>query len=143
MATVAQHQEYADRYLEIAAAESRLRNYSRSALALERALAHSAAALGTHWNYFPQPTRRQIGHILYLLAIKRHISHTSARAIHKFPDLHHTMHRARTPDDIAAARRTLRNTHRRIARIIAASNRAIATDHDAIPCPYWEIREEQ
>ena len=142
MDPVTQHQTWADIHLKISALAIQSGDYRTSAQALERAVSKAAAAVATHWNYFPDPTRRQIGHILLLMAYKRHISHTSARSFHKFPSIHQAAHlptlaasRTDKPTDIP---RTLRNTHRRVARIIAAAHRIIATDPEPTLCPYWE-----
>ena len=137
MDPVTRHQTWADIHLKAAAIAAQSGDYINSARALERAVSSAAAAVAGHWNYFPDPTRRQIGHILLLMAYKRHISHTSARSFHRFPALHHTILMA--PDaNRAATRRTLRSTHRRVARIIAAAHRIIATDPHPTLCPYWE-----
>ena len=126
MDAVLHHQTQADHFLALAESHAKDGNFARSADALERAVSHSAAAAASHWHTFPSPTRRQIGHILTFLAYDGHISHNSARSFHKFNDLHRAIARAQFTGDRPAARRTLRNTHRRVARIIYSVNQAIA-----------------
>ena len=128
MVTVAHHQAEADRLLAFAGSQAQAGDFVRAAYTLERALSHAAAAAGCHWQTFPNPTHRQIGLILASLAYAGHISHTSARSFHKFNDLHRTIAHTQHNGNPTAARRTLRNSHRRVARIIDAVNRAIAAN---------------
>ena len=126
MSAVAHHQTESARFLELADAHLKTGDYRRSVDALERALTHAAAAVGRHWHIMPEPTRRQIGYILLMLARDGYISYTSARSFYGFGKLRQTINLARYRGDYAPARRVVRNSRRRVARTIAAANRAIA-----------------
>ena len=137
---VAHHQAQADRFLAFAASNAQAGEYALSVHALARATTHAATAANLHWTMFRNPHQRQLGHVLLILASQRHLSYTSARFIHKFDTLNRTIDRARCAGDRPAVRRMLRNARRRVARIIAAINRAIAADPN--PRPYWKTPEE-
>ena len=140
MTTVAHHQDAAARFLALADAESQAGNSYRSVLALSRATTHAATAANLHWGMFHHTHRRQLGHVLLILASKRHISYTSARSIHKFNTIHRAIEQAERARNLPAARRIFRNSRRRTARIIDSVNRAIAADPN--PKPYWQISAE-
>ena len=137
MVTVTDHQAEAARLLALAGPQARAGDFVRAAYTLERALSHAAAAAGGHWQTFPNPTHRQIGHILAFLAYDGHISHNSARSFHQFKNLHHSIAKAQAAGSPAArrTRRTLRNSHRRVARIINSVNHAIAANPNPTPTP--------
>ena len=126
MDDVPYHQTQADRFLALAESHAQAGNFVRSADALERAVSHSATAANIHWRIFRHPSHRQLSHILFMLAADGHLSYKSAKSIRRYNDLHLAIARAQFTGDRPAARRTLRNTHRRVARIIYSVNQAIA-----------------
>ena len=132
MSTATHHQTQADLFLAQADSNIQARDYLPAADALERAMTHAAAAAGRHWNLFPNPTRRQISDLLYILARHRYISYSSARYYRKFGDLRETITLAQRDGDRAAARNAIRKAHRRITRAIAGINRAITDDPNPI-----------
>ena len=141
--TVAQHQAQAARLLEFADFQIKVGDYRNATDALERALAHSAAALFRHRypysNYpYSNPTSRHINDILHSLAHDGRISRTSARSYRKFAGLRCAINLASRNDDRPQARRRLRNSRRRTSRIIAAINRAIAADPNPITATLFD-----
>lgn len=133
MGTVAHHQTQAARFLALADSNAQDGDFRRSLEALERAVAHAAAAANSHWRLFPRPNRRQLGYVLFSLARKNHLSYTSARSLRRFNQLHFAIQLDLAAGNHPAARRTLRNTRRRVARIIDSVNRAIAADPNPTP----------
>lgn len=133
MGTVAHHQTQAARFLALADSDAQDGEFRRSLDALERAAAHAATAANNHWRLFSRPHHRQLSHVLFFLARKKHISYTSARSLHRFNQLRFAIHLDLAAGNRPAARRTLRNTRRRTARIIDSVNRAIAADPNPTP----------
>lgn len=141
--TVAQHQALAARLLEFADFQIKVGDYRNATDALERALAHSAAALIRHqypYSKYPytNPTNRHINDVLHSLAYDGHISRTSARSYRKFGDLRRAINLALRSDNRPLARRLLRNTRRRTSRTIDAINRAIAADPNPLTATLFD-----
>ena len=128
METVTHHQTRAAHFLALADSDARAGDFARAAYTLERAVSHAIAAANCHWQLFQRPTRRRLGHILFMLAADGYLSYASARWSYKFNDLHLSIAHAQFTGNRPAARRTLRNSHRRASRIIDAVNRAIAAN---------------
>ncbi len=146
MDDVPYHQTQADHFLALADSHARAGNFVRSVDALERAVSHAAAAANSHWHIFERPTRRKLGRVLYMMAGNGHLSYTSAKSIHRFDDLYTSLDRACLAGNRPAARRTFRNSHRRVARIIHSVNQAIAADpHPSVAIPepveHWTIND--
>ena len=122
------HQTAAAYFLELADSHLKTgsyRDFETAADYLERAVAHAASAFGRHWHFYTHPTRRQIVGLLHTMARYGYISYNSARSYRKFSQLHCTIRLARYHSQPAPARRALRNSRRRTARIIASTNQAI------------------
>ena len=133
MGTVAHHQTQAARFLALADSDAPDGDFRRSLDALERAVAHATAAANSHWRLFQHTNQRQLGHVLFILARRKHLSYTSARSLHRFNQPRFAIHLDLAAGNRPAARRTLRNTRRRVARIIDSVNRAIAADPNPTP----------
>ena len=126
MDDVTHHQTQADHFLALAESHAQAGNFVRSADALERAVSHAATAANCHWRIFRHPSHRQLSHILFMLAADGHLSYTSAKSLRRYNALYISIAHAQFTGNRPAARRILRNSHRRVARIIYSVNQAIA-----------------
>ena len=126
MGTVLHHQTQAAHFLSLSESNAQAGDFYRSLDALERAVSHAATAANIHWCFFKHSHRRQLSHVLFMLARNGHLSYTSARFLHRFNHIHIAINLNIAAGNRPAARRILRNSHRRVARIIYSVNQAIA-----------------
>ena len=123
--SVAHHQQQATHYLDVANAGIAAGAYHDSAHALRRAATHAVASATSHWQ-LPYRSRNKISNDLLCLFAAGYIGLPQIRTfqrVHNLPD-------AIAAAPPAAARRTLRAEHRRVAKLARTMAQAIASAPD-------------
>ena len=123
--SVVHHQQQSAHYLDVANAGITTGAYLESAHALRCAATHAAASAASHWE-MPYRSRRKLSNDLRTLLVAGYVSLPELRTLQRVHNL---------PDAIAAAppaaaRRTLRAEHRRVAKLARVIAHAIASAPD-------------
>ena len=108
-------------YLDLSRANITDGDFNRAAVALTRAASHAATAAAVHWHH-RHYSRRRLNVAISGLAFDGYLPY---RHVRTFRDVYSVPARITlaSPDD---ARRILRTAHRRVARLLAAVESALA-----------------